>query len=88
MLTCQKPLINNMAGRLTLLQISETTRASSPFFMLNRTISHHYEFLKNRVIAQLVSVGIDKEHIYRVEKISLFKTIFTDFEPENGGTSF
>ena len=32
--------------------------------MLNKTISHHYEFLRNRIIEQLVSVGIDKEHIY------------------------
>ena len=67
MLTLQKPLIDYGAGRLTLLQLSETTRASSPFFMLIRTISYHYEFLKNRVIEQLVSVGIDKEHMYRFE---------------------
>ena len=46
MLTVQKPLIDNLAVRLTLLQLSETTRASSPFFMLNRTISHHYELKK------------------------------------------
>ena len=67
MLTLQKSLIDHMAGRLTLLQLSETTKASSPFFMLNRTISHHYESLKNRIIEQLVSIGIDKEHIYRFE---------------------
>ena len=53
MLTLQKPLIDNMAVRLTLLQLSETTRASSPFFKLNRTISHHYELKKTQLLNNL-----------------------------------
>ena len=62
----QKPLIDNMADLLTLLQLSESTRALFPFYMLKRTISHYYEF-KKTVIEQLVSLGIDREHIYQFE---------------------